>query len=134
MRSRRLHIMLVLMLLVQPVIGLAYACEMPDTNSDTVVTPIDSSELISSSDLGATAQTEHGTCHDQPAALKAETSSCDNCLDGNTCSSSCFAPGAAVSASLTGGVMPDHAISLSFQTYSQSSSIPTGLYRPPRLS
>ena len=134
MRSRRLHIMLVLILLVQPVVRLAYACEMPDTNRDTVVTPIDSSELISSPDPGASPQTEHGSCHDQPVPPKVETSSCDNCLDGNTCSSSCFAPGAAVSASLTGGVMPDHAISLSFQTYSHSLSIPAWLYRPPRQS
>jgi hypothetical protein len=133
-RSRRLHIMLVLMLLVQPVIGLAYACDMPDTHSDTLVTVIDTSELISSSDLAASPQTEHGSCHDQPTVPEVESGSCDNCPDGIACSSSCSAPGTVVSASPAGGVMPDHAMFLPIQTYSHPSSIPTGLYRPPRLS
>lgn len=134
MRARGVHFMLVLLMLVQPVVAMASACEKLLNINESTATLDTPSESPSSITLAASSGAEHVSCHDLPVTPESEATHCLSCESGASCSSGCTATASVLSITPYGGVAPYHAdfpIDEHFSLISNSSS---GLYRPPRQS
>ena len=134
MRARGVHFMLVLLMLVQPVVAMASACEKLHSMNESALTLDTPSKSPSSITLAANSGAEHVSCHDQPVTPESEATNCLSCESGAGCSSGCTATASVLSITPYGGVVPYHADLHIDEHFSLISNNSSGLFRPPRLS
>ena len=133
MQNRYLTVFMMVLALLQPVASLASVCGMSAAGMQGAA-PTGSTGDAAAAIVDQRPKASLPACHQEPIPTPVDTSHCDACSGGGDCTTACSMLSPVVTAAVFSPTLAPDDVRYQSVTPAVSTSPPSELYRPPRLS